>query len=323
MKKVFKIFGYLLLAATGLLAAGAAFIEIRGIPKQTYAPTPEIASLEVPKGDTVRIQRGKKIASMLCCECHRGDDGKMSGSPRTDLPPMFGHLASLNITNDSIHGIGGWTDGEIYYFLRTGIRKNGQWAPPFMPKYPHMADEDVKSIIAWLRSDDPLVAPSQREYPANEWNFFNKFLANTVVAPPPLPQGPIPVPPATDKVALGRYLADGVFGCYQCHSGDLVKLDNVNPPNSFRYYGGGNPLLNLEGQTVMSANITMHPENGIGRWTEEQFIQAVKYGKKPDGTSLNYPMAPHTALEDNEIRAIFAYLKTIPVIDFKVDRYKP
>lgn len=321
MKKLFKFIGFAVLAVAGLLGLGAAFIYFKGVPEYTFAPTPEITALQVPKGDSTLIERGLKIANVLCKECHRGNDSKMSGSLRTDLPKMFGQVASYNITRDSVHGIGKWTDGELYYFLRTGIRKNGSWAPPFMPKYVNMADEDIKSIIAWLRSDDPALDPSSKEYPANRYNFLVKFLSNVAFSAPPLPQKPILLPDTSDQLALGKYLADGVFDCYACHSGDLTKLDINTPSNSFRYYGGGNLMQNMEGEIVQTANLTMHLENGIGKWTEQQFIEAVKYAKKPGGGSLAYPMTPHATLTDQEAGAIFAYLKTVPVIDYKVDRY--
>lgn len=321
MKKVLKVLGFALLGIVSLVALGAAFIYFKGVPNYAFEPTPEIAALQVPKGDTALIERGLKIANVMCKECHRGDDEKMSGSKRTDLPAEFGDVASLNITNDPEIGVGNWTDGEIYYFLRTGIRKNGTWAPPFMPKYPLMADEDVKSVIAWLRSNDPDVQASRKEYPANKYNFMIKFLSNVAFSVPPLPKAPIVVPDSTQKVALGAYIANGLFGCFHCHSGDLTKIDVMVPSNSFRFYGGGNPMLNMEGKTVMTANLTMHPENGIGNWTEQQFIDAVKYCKKPGGGLLAYPMGPHNTLTDYEVSAILAYLKTIPVIDYKVERF--
>jgi len=323
MKKIFKFLGFAVLAIVALAGLGASYIYFKGVPNYTFAPTTEIAALQVPRGDSIRIERGLKIANVVCKECHRGSDDKLSGSKRTDLPKLFGDIASLNITQDPVHGIGEWTDGELYYFLRTGIRKNGTWAPPFMPKYTNMADEDVKSIIAWLRSDDPAVQPSSREYPANDYNFMLKFLSNVAFSAPPLPSNPILLPDTSNQLALGKYLADGVFDCYACHSGDFTKLDINNPANSFRYYGGGNAMQNLEGEIVPTANLTMHPEHGIGKWTEQQFIEAVKYGKKPSGGLLAYPMPPHSTLTDKEIGAIYAYLKTVPVIDYKVERYVP
>jgi mono/diheme cytochrome c family protein len=323
MKKVFKFIGFALLGIITLIAAGAAFIQFRGVPNHTYAPTLEIRNLQVPRGDTALTARGIKIASVMCKACHRGADGKMSGTMLSDLPPAFGQVASLNITQDSVHGINTWTDGELYYFLRTGIRKDGSWAPPMMPKYNAMADEDVKAIIAWLRSDDPDLAASGREYPANNWNFMIKFLSHIAFAPPPLPTQPIMLPDTSNKLALGRYLANDVFACFHCHSGDFAKIDVIQPEKSFRYYGGGNPMLNREGAAVPTANITPHTETGIGKWTEQQFADAVLYCKKPGGGSLAYPMLPHNTLTAHEVSAIYTFIKTVPPIDYKVERYTP
>ncbi len=322
MKKLLKFIGFVLLGIIALLGVGAAYIQIKGVPKYEYAPTPEMLQLQVPRTNTALAARGLKIATVMCKACHRGNDGKLSGEMMADLPPEFGKVAALNITRDSVHGVGIWTDGELYYFLRTGIRKDGSWAPPMMPKFNTMADEDVKAIIAWLRSDDPDLDPSNREYPANKWNFMLKFLSNIAFSPPPLSAQPISLPDTSNQLALGRYLANDVLGCFHCHSGDFAKLDIVTHENSFRYYGGGNPTLNQEGEVVPTANLTPHPETGIGKWTEQQFIDAVKYCKKPGGGLLAYPMAPYVTLTDQEAAAIFAFIKTIPPIDNKVERYQ-
>jgi mono/diheme cytochrome c family protein len=320
MQKALKILGYALLGLAGMLAAAALFIQFRGIPDYPYAPSPEIQALQVPRGDSARIQRGAAIANIMCKACHRGSDGKLSGAILTDLPPMFGTVASKNITRDAAHGVGGWTDGELYYFLRTGIRKDNSWSPPFMPKYHAVADEDLKSLIAWLRSDDPELAPSSEEYPDNKWNFFVKILGNTLFFPPAMPEKPIVVPDSSNMVALGEYLANSLYGCYHCHSGDLIKVDAEVPHNSFGYYGGGSEMKTREGQSIRTANITPDPETGIGKWTEEQFIQAVKYGQKPGGGTLSYPMAPYTTLTDTEVRALYQFLKTVPPMHHPVNR---
>jgi cytochrome c2 len=72
-----------------------------------------------------------------------------------ELPEMaeLGKIYSKNITHDPLSGIGKWTDGELYSFMRTGIKPDGQYVPIYMPKFPLMSDEDLKSVIAWLRSD--------------------------------------------------------------------------------------------------------------------------------------------------------------------------
>lgn len=322
MKRALKILGYAAGVIVLLTGTAAAYISIKGIPTYEAKMTPEIAKLQVPR-DSAMVARGAKIASILCNECHLGETGKLTGKVMSEIPKPFGTVASRNITQDPEIGIGNWTDGELYYFLRTGIRQDGSWAPPFMPKFSRVADEDMYAIIAWLRSDDPHLAPDRREYPPTEYNFLVKILSNTLFTAPPMPEQPIFIPDSTDKVALGKYLADGLFECFACHSGDMLKVDSDIPANSFGYYGGGIEMQNMEGEIVRSANITMDPETGIGTWTEQQFIEAVKYGKNPRGGSLQYPMSPRPVLTDTEVSAIYAFLKTVPVQHHPVERYQP
>lgn len=322
MKKIFKILGYGLAGFLLILCLSAFYINAKGVPTFKYAPSAAVAELKVPKGDTALIERGQKIASMLCKDCHLSADGKMIGREITDMPSAFGRYYSGNLTSDSIHGIGGWTDGEIYYFLRTGIRKDGSWSPPLMPKYMHLADRDVQSIIAWLRSGDPSLIADPRTYLPNKWNFTVKALTNTLFTAPPMPELPIALPDTSDKVAWGKYLADDLFGCFACHSADIVKIDMMNPSLSAGYYGGGQILKSAEGRPVLSANLTPHPEFGIGKLTTDEFIRAVKYGQKPGGGTLSNPMPPFAGLSDSEVGAIHAFLKTVPIIANQVNRLK-
>lgn len=319
MKKIVKILGYALGSIALLLATGATFIHFKGIPTYEYAPPAAIRDLKV-QPDSARLERGAKIATLQCMACHAGPDSKLTGKPMLDLPPAFGKLYTLNITKDPEHGIGAWTDGELYYFLRTGIHKDGHWSPPFMPKYNLMADEDLYSVIAWLRSDDPRIAPDSREYPPNQYNLFVKTLSNTLFSAPPLPAGPVVEPDTTQQIAYGKYVANVLGDCYACHSGDIIKTDPMIPENSFGYYGGGTELRTDAGAPIVTPNLTMDKETGLGNWTEQQFIEAVRFGKKPGGGTLSYPMLPRPALSDTDVKAIFAYLKTVPVIHNPVQR---
>ena len=321
MKKAMKILGYAMGGVVLLLACAATYFHFKGIPDYKYDPPADVLNMQVPR-DSAHVTRGAKIAAMHCMECHAGPDGKLVGRPMVDLPPMFGELRTLNITRDPEHGIGAWTDGELYYFLRTGIHKDGHWSPPFMPKYSLMADDDLHSVIAWLRSDDPRLAPDAREYPPNQFNLFVKILANTLFSAPPLPERPIVIPKTTDKIAYGKYIADDLSDCYVCHSADILKVDALVPEKSLGYYGGGTAMRNDQGETVTSANITMDKETGIGNWTEQQFIDAVRFGKKPGGGMLSRPMAPHSMLTDDEVKAIYHYLKSVPVIKNQVPRFQ-
>ena len=322
MKRIFKILGYTLLTVLLLLAIALGYIYFSGIPHYKYDIPKEMAALQAPR-DSAHVARGAKIATLLCNACHKGEDGKLTGKLMPDMPKELAPSYSLNITQDKEHGIGNWTDGELYYFLRTGIHSDGHWSPPFMPKFPLMADEDLYSIIAWLRSDDPALAPDPHEFPPTKWNLLVKFLSHVAIFPPPLPEQPIVIPDSSNQIAFGRYVADGLCACYACHSADFTKQDALHPEKSLGFYGGGNPMLNLEGELALSANITLDDETGIGTWTQQQFLDAVKYGKNPKGGPLYYPMFPHTTLSDTEVNAVWAYLQTVPKIKNKVARYQP
>ena len=65
---------------------------------------------------------------------------------------------------------------------------------------------------------------------------------------------------------------------------------------------------------VLSANLTMDRETGLGNWTEEEFIMALRFGRKPDGSTVQPPMTPAPIITDEEASAIWAYLQTVPVI---------
>lgn len=127
MKKILKVLLIIVIVVAILAGGFALFISIRGIPN--YGATdPGIKIVS----DSTRIERGRILASMLCADCHKNPEtGKLTGGdmdPDHKLP--FGNLFSQNITQDKTVGIGDWTDGQIIYLLRTGIKRDGQYAPP-------------------------------------------------------------------------------------------------------------------------------------------------------------------------------------------------
>ncbi|RYY81749.1 MAG: c-type cytochrome, partial [Chitinophagaceae bacterium] len=131
----------------------------------------------------------------------------------------------------------------------------------------------------------------------------------------------IPAPDSTNAVAWGRYIAVAQLECFSCHSRDFARNDYFNPEKSPGFFGGGNEMYTPDGKKIVSRNITMDLETGIGKWSEEDFIQAVKYGKLPHGQdALREPMQPYSQLTDSELRAIWAYLKTVPVQQHQVER---
>lgn len=316
MKKIFKVLGIVLGVVILLVLAAAAFIHFKGIP--TYNP-PTITEMKI-EVTPERLDRGQKIAGMLCVHCHNGPDGSMTGRKLTDLPPSFGEIYSMNITQDPEIGIGKWTDGELAYFLRTGLRKNGKYAPPYMPKFPLASDEDLKSLIVWLRSDDPVLKASKTEPQESKPAFLTKFLCNMVPAAKPfvMPKEPVKEPDTSNQQAWGKYLANNLFGCFACHSKDFATNNDLEPEKSEGFYGGGNTLIDLQGNKIRSKNLTPDAATGMGTYTEEEFITTMRSGKRKNGKQMRYPMLPYTRLTDGEAKAMYAYLKTISPISNQV-----
>ena len=110
---------------------------------------------------------------------------------------------------------------------------------------------------------------------------------------------------AKSLVERGRYLARA-GNCVSCHT-------SAGGPA----FAGGLAFETPFGK-LYSTNITSDPETGIGKWTEEQFARAVREGVRPDGAHL-YPAFPYTAytkLSDEDVSALFAYLKVIKPVSF-------
>ena len=308
MRKILK-WAVRILGVVALLIAGfALYIQIDGIPK--YKAEKIDLTVEVTPE---RVVRGKKWAGLLCAECHLNPEtNQLTGHLMTDAPPEFGVVYSKNITKHPVKGIGAWTDGELVYFLRTGVRRDGQYAPPPMPKLRMMADDDLLSIVAFLRSDDGWVAAADVDDQESVPSFLVKFLTHVAFKPRDYPKEKIVAPAASDKLAYGRYLANSLQ-CYDCHSASFKSNKHIpDEAKSAGFMGGGNMLLDLAGKKVYTPNITPDEGTGIGAWSDAQFRRAIKGGFRPNNTPLLYPMPRYAELSTEEVDAIYAYLRTVP-----------
>lgn len=317
MKRFLKILLKTLLVLLLIAGAFAAFIHFRGIPYY------EIEKIEFTHTSSAEsIARGQKLATMLCAGCHlNADTQQLSGKRMMDAPPEFGVIYSANITSDDEYGIGKYTDAELKYLLRTGIKRNGQYAPPYMAKLPHMADDDINAIISFLRSDDKMVKASKTPTKPCEPSFLTKFLCFVEFKPLPLPKEKINLPDTTNEVELGKYLAHNL-DCFTCHSSDFKKMNIMEPEKSLGYFAGGNKPLNMEGQVMVTPNLTFDKETGIGNWSKEKFVKAVREGIVEGQNALRYPMYPYSMLTEYEAGSIYEFLKTVPQIKNKVERSK-
>jgi mono/diheme cytochrome c family protein len=319
MGRALKIIGVFFAVCATLIGGFLLYVAVDGIPRYRVEKV-DFHAEATPE----RIARGKKLVNLLCANCHLDPSTRqLTGKHMADAPEEFGVIYSPNITRHPTKGIGSWTDGELAYLLRTGVKRDGQYAPPWMVKLPHMSDEDLASIIAFLRSDDAMVAASDRDPPGvTRPSFLTKFLSHVAFRKLPYPKGPISAPPPSDRVAYGRYLVFGL-DCYSCHSADFKTMNVAAPEKSKGYLGGGNPLLDLRREVIRSANLTPDDETGIGRWSEQDFRAALRTGFRPDRTPIRYPMAIIPDLTGEEAGAIYAYLRTVPPIRNAVARNLP
>ena len=140
-------------------------------------------------------------------------------------------------------------------------------------------------------------------------------------------------------VARGEYLVT-VIGCHDCHS-PKAKPASMEPdhtrlligrpattpapaqPKNMGEIAGSGDLTAWHGPWGVSyaANLTPHPVTGIGkRYTEASFIKAMRTGKKPEGEPILPPMPweNFAKMTDGDLKAIWAYLKTLKPVDNNV-----
>ena len=110
---------------------------------------------QVPDGDLTK--KGQYVFAMAGgCACHSEPKGLQNAGARP-FPIPFGTLYSTNITPDKATGLGDWTDQQIRDAIVKGVRRDGSLLLPVMPyeKYSGMAEDDLKALIAYLRTLKP------------------------------------------------------------------------------------------------------------------------------------------------------------------------
>lgn len=120
-----------------------------------------------------------------------------------------------------------------------------------------------------------------------------------------LAAAPAAIAAGPDPVARGAYLANAA-DCVACHT----DSEHGGQP-----FAGGRAIATPFG-TFYSPNITPDPETGIGRWSEDQFLRALRDGVRPDGANY-FPVFPYpsfTRIVDTDARAIKAFLFTQPAV---------
>ncbi len=316
-KRILKTLGWIAGTVLGVLLILIVYINARwDVTDGRPAP-----ALNAPT-DSATIAHGEYIFKyqVQCWGCHQAQPSGPGAPPSggmlfdlTDVGPGFGKWYSRNLTPDVETGIGGWTDGEIVQALREGIRKDRTPLFPIMPIdwYHGMADEDILSVVAYLRTLEPVRNP----VPVREPSFMAKALmAFGVIGPKDRITAPVVAPTRGVTPEYGRYIASNRADCADCHTPRNLQDGQFYMDSLFA--GGTIKFGEPEGDNIYSyaRNITPDVETGIGAWTEEQFLDAVTSGVRPDGTVLmpHMPYAYYKFWTQEDLRAVYAYLKTVP-----------
>ncbi len=266
------------------------------------------------------LERGKNLTFNICSGCHYEHSmDRFIGKSLNDLPKIAGHLYSANLTHSKTNGVPPrYSDAELFYLLKTGIGRDG-WFRPYMMR-PMMADDDINDVIVYLRSADKPLQAVDTTVGKTHINFIGKIGLRIASKPQPYNKG-VAQPDEKDKVTYGKYLI-GVIGCYHCHSKKVLGLNYLDPEKSKGYLTGGIKLKDPKNKKLRGPNLTPDSTTGIGYFSLEDFTKAVKEGITPSGEKLSPPMGKFVNLTDQQVEALYSYLRSIKPVKHKVKGQK-
>lgn len=304
-----------------LLAVGISFSigwrpllgpKARPLTSRTFERTPQ------------RLERGRYIATALsgCIYCHTPHDWNASGTPYlpgregagevlpyADLP---GRIVAPNLTPDPETGAGRWTDDQLARAIREGVGHDGRALFPIMPytQYRRMSDEDLASVAVYFRS----LPPVRNDLPKTEIIFPVKYLIRGV--PEPVTSSVPELPGTSSALDRGAYLVS-MAGCSDCHTPQ--DKGQELPGMAF---AGGFPFPGPWGN-VVSANITPDA-SGIPYYDEALFREVMHTGSvEARPLSSVMPVNVYKHLSDDDLKAMFTFLRTLKPVQHRVDNSEP
>jgi mono/diheme cytochrome c family protein len=317
-RRVVKVVGYGAAVLVVVLALGVTMTvgwrpvlgpRARAVTARRFEPTP------------ARLERGRYLTENVagCFACHSDYDLK---NPAASYPParkgggdsLEDHgvpgLVAPNITPDPETGVGAWTDDELARAIREGVGRDGRALFPMMPyrNYKQLSDEDLASVVVYLRQLEPV----RNRLPKSNIPFPVSRLINAL--PEPL-TAPVPEPDRADPVKYGEYLV-AVADCAACHT----TRDDRGRPLAGLTFGGGNLLS--DGR-IATANITPDA-TGIPYYDEALFLEVIRKGHvKARKLSTGMPWWVYRGMSDSDLKAVFAYLRTVRPARHTVDNTEP
>jgi mono/diheme cytochrome c family protein len=277
-----------------------------------------------------RLARGEYLVNHVtdCLGCHSdhvwekwaspvrpGTEG-MGGFTFTATEGVPGRVSAPNITPDRETGIGNWTDDQIIRAIREGVSHDGTALFPMMPynDLRELSDEDVHSIVAYLRT----LPPVANQVPERQLDFPVNIVVKTM--PRPLEE-PVATPDRTDSVAYGRYLTV-IGGCVECHT----PRGSKGEPLRDQAYTGGWEMIGPWGH-VVTANLTPAPGNYMYIASRDDFIRRFKALEGQTAESIDpvennantiMPWLAFSGMTEEDLGAIYDFLKTLPPVEKKI-----
>lgn len=323
LRRILKVLGILVGALLVLILILVVFVQLtwdrpvsRAAPQMT-APT-----------DAQTVARGEYLFnySLNCWGCHgslgsKSPDEPQAGGLEFDLttvgpPGGFGYVYASNITPDAETGIGTWSDGELVRALREGLDPEGHLLFPIMEAewWSGLSDEDVLALVAYMRS----LPPVRAEVPDSRLSFVAKALiALRVLKAQPAIAGSIATLPPGATAEYGEYLVYHASSCAGCH---MPRDPNTGQFDTTRPFAGGLFPITEEGFSATGSNLTPDPATGIGNWTEEQFMTAMRTGLLPNGKVMLpfMPWPSYSRWNEDDLRAVWLYLRSLEPIAHEV-----
>ena len=278
------------------------------------------------------MARGKYLVEGLlqCPACHSETDyskrplevmpGKRLGGfifPNEELELQKpNRIVAPNISSDRQYGAGTWKDADFVRALRQGIGHDGRTLFPLMPYsyFRNLSDEDLAAVVVYERSAAPVHIKRPKTIVAEEIKKGYEPL-------PPVEH--VAEPDRSNRIQYGKYLVTAGH-CDACHT----STDEKGTPFPEMALAGGAPLVGKwEGGkkllTVNALNITPDP-SGISYFDEEVFISVIRNGGfKTRPLSNIMPWAFFRNLTDEDLGAIFVYLRTLKPVCHHVDNTEP
>lgn len=318
MRKVVTWLGGIVLLLVAVALVGVAYLFV-AYPR--VGPAPHVTAPATADA----VARGRYLSDhvSMCTDCHTPRDWTRFAGPIDEARigtggELFdesmglpGRIVSRNITPAAL---GSWTDGEILRAFTEGVSKDGTALFPLMPyhAYGRMDRADALAIVAYLRT----LPARPSDIPERHLQFPVSLLVRTLPAPAQFATRP----DASDRVAYGQYLAT-IGGCAECHT----PVNERREPQLDRVMAGGQEFVMPNGAVARTANLTPHA-TGIGAWSEAEFIERFArfrdesgYAPVPEGgANTPMPWGRYAGMTDEDLGAIYAYLRTLPAIENRV-----